>query len=139
MRPRIPVMERIMAKVAIDENGCWRWMGYINELGYAKVSFEGQAVSAHRIVYTHLIGPIPIGLEIDHICNVRDCLNPEHLRTVTHAENVRRAFPPLTEFRCGHPATAANTVRDSVSGYGRCAICRRDQARRATAAYRAKR
>lgn len=65
---------------------CWIWQGYVNENGYPS-SGSGWA---HRELYEMLSGSIPPGLELDHLCRVRCCVNPDHLEPVTHAENLRR-------------------------------------------------
>ena len=74
---------------------CWLWTGCINSDGYAKFGIggrDGKMVSAHRWAYEHYVGPIPSGLQIDHLCRVRHCVNPMHLEPVTASENVRRSF-----------------------------------------------
>jgi hypothetical protein len=74
-----------------DLNGCWIWSGglKLNGYGYLRVGKKGHL--AHRWVYEELVGPIPNGLTIDHLCRVKACVNPDHLEPVTNAENIRRA------------------------------------------------
>ena len=72
--------------------GCWLWTGCTNRGGYGLTKFRGRTTGAHRAVYRLLVGPIPEGLDLDHLCSVRLCVNPAHLEPVTHAENVRRAM-----------------------------------------------
>lgn len=91
---------------------CWLWMGLKNQYGYAMYS----GVSAHRLTYEALVGPIPHGLQLDHLCRVRHCVNPAHLEPVTHAENVRRglagqANASKTHCPHGHPYDEQNTRR----------------------------
>lgn len=70
---------------------CWVWLLSENGTGYGKtVNDEGRLVLAHRHIYEQYRGPIPEGLELDHLCRVRPCVNPEHLEPVTHLENCRR-------------------------------------------------
>lgn len=83
---RLP--ERIQDKIApCPMSGCWFWMGWDSGSGYGKVSMEGVACMAHRVVYELLVGPIPDGLILDHRCRVRCCCNPVHLEPVTHQIN----------------------------------------------------
>lgn len=71
---------------------CWNWNGRINKQGYGRVSFEGVLSLAHRAVYEELVGLIPAGLVIDHLCRNTLCVNPDHLEPVTQAENQRRGL-----------------------------------------------
>jgi hypothetical protein len=70
---------------------CWLWTGGMNNCGYGQVTFRGRTHSAHRVVWELLIGPIAKGLQLDHLCHVRSCVNPDHLEPVTKSENMRRA------------------------------------------------
>jgi hypothetical protein len=64
---------------------CWIWLGGINTSGYGQ----------HVTVYERYVGPVPEGLELDHLCKNRLCVNPDHLEPVTRSENLRRKFPPM--------------------------------------------
>ena len=79
--------ERVLLKLKLDNKGCWIWYGRKNEAGYGL--FRGRG--AHRAVYEMFIGEIPKGLELDHLCKIKDCVNPNHLDLVTREENMRRA------------------------------------------------
>lgn len=83
--------QRFMDLVKVSEKtGCWLWQGRIHH-GYAWFRARGEAMlHAHRFSYEHFKGPIPDGLEIDHLCRARACVNPDHLEAVTHRENLIR-------------------------------------------------
>lgn len=86
--------KRIMRKTHRDR-GCWIRDAYVAANGYTYITrkTDGKTVYylAHRVVYTHYYGPIPDGLELDHMCERRACVNPKHLRAVTHRQNVLRS------------------------------------------------
>lgn len=71
--------------------GCWEWQGLKNAKGYGELFVEKKHLKAHRVAYELLVGPIPEGLTIDHLCRNTGCVNPEHLEPVTNQENRRRA------------------------------------------------
>ena len=108
------VQERWAAKVvarSVDE--CWIWQAYTCRKGYGQFKVDGRMVKAHRWSYEHFVGPIPDGLELDHLCRVRNCVNPAHLEAVTHAENVRRGESgknqrAKTHCPQGHPYAGEN-------------------------------
>lgn len=91
------------------EGDCWRWTGAHTPKGYGQLQVNGRRHAVHRLAYEHWIGPIPEGLEIDHLCQVRDCINPSHLEAVTHAENVRRTVERRAHCKQGHEFTPSNT------------------------------
>lgn len=77
----------------LPESGpCWFWTGTRSDEGYGSVRWEGPMLKAHRVAYELLVGPIPEGLEIDHLCRVTSCVNPAHLEPVTPAVNVARRW-----------------------------------------------
>jgi HNH endonuclease len=69
---------------------CWLWRGQISPSGYGRIDINNHAGYAHRYVYERERGPIPNGLQLDHLCRVRACVNPSHLQPVSRAENIRR-------------------------------------------------
>ena len=85
--------------------GCWIWQGKPMSNGYGVICVEGKVSLAHRTSYEVLKGSIPRGLQIDHICRVRMCVNPDHLRCVTITENVL----------CGEGLTAQNSRKTHCS------------------------
>lgn len=80
---------RPLVKLPKDPDGCWEWQSKILANGYGCKTMNGRDVLAHRWVWMQLLGPIPDGLVIDHICQNRACVNPFHLRVVSQAENCR--------------------------------------------------
>ena len=78
--------ERFWEKVDKTDN-CWLWTAYCNPDGYGRLRHEGKKILAHRLSYAWAYGEIPEGLHVDHRCHQRNCVRPDHLRLVTHAQN----------------------------------------------------
>lgn len=121
-------------------SGCWLWLGRLNPDGYGGL---GHKYSAHRVSHEVFSGPVPEGKEIDHICGVRCCVNPQHLRAVTHRENIYSSKGPAALCRLktacvrGHPLSGANLVRTS-QGKRQCRTCQRFRQQKADRKRRAK-
>lgn len=79
--------KRISDKFRIAADGCWMWTASFGTEGYGQVHYEKPAQRAHRVVYMLLVGTIPDGAQLDHTCFNRACVNPDHLRPVTHKQN----------------------------------------------------
>jgi len=119
------IVERLWAKIQPEPNGgCWLWDGATLRGGYGAFGVPGIGRLAHRVSYILYRGPIPDGLQLDHLCRVRCCVNPWHLEPVTLAENLRRGNGSKPNATCqkGHPLTDPIVERD---GKRRCRICRR--------------
>ena len=102
-------------------DACWIWIGHRNEKGYGL--FEKQ--QAHRFVYAMLVGPIPEGLQLDHLCLRKECVRPSHLYPVTNAENMARAVANRTRCRNGHDL--AEEGFKVIGGKRMCARCDRER------------
>ena len=68
---------------------CWLWTGSLDGNGYGTFFLDGRVRRAHRVSYAWKVGPIPDGMEVDHVCRIRNCVKPAHLRAVTRAENTQ--------------------------------------------------
>ncbi|HSS09404.1 MAG TPA: HNH endonuclease [Acidimicrobiales bacterium] len=124
-----PLAERFWSKVKITPT-CWLWTGNRNPNGYGILGItvvpgRRTKVGAHRIAYELLVGPIPEGLTIDHLCRVRHCVNPAHLEPVTQGENTRRGGnAKRTHCLRGHPLDGEN-LYIKPSGQRTCRACLR--------------
>jgi hypothetical protein len=105
----------------IDENGCWIWLKHVDEAsgGYGMAWDGRRMTSAHRVMYERHCGPIPAGMEIDHLCEVRACVNPGHLEVVTRSTNIRRsARTKLTLAQAREIKHSAATLRELCERFG---------------------
>lgn len=132
--------ERIAKKIMPEPtSGCWLWTGSTTTKGYGVLYYRGPGNKygrrAHAVVYEFFHGPIPEGLELDHLCRNKSCVSPWHLEAVTHWENCERAkearnagiravAATITHCPHGHEYTDANTVRAPVTGWRVCKTCR---------------
>jgi hypothetical protein len=132
------IHDHFMRRVLVTDDGCWLWCG-ATVRGYGTYMKQGAAFIAHRYAYEQLVGPIPAGLDLDHLCRVRACVNPAHLEPVTRGENLRRGYAArgLKSFCAqGHPFDEANTFQRKGGGRG-CRTCRNKASRDKKREYRA--
>lgn len=130
-------MERVLEKVVRHEGDrCWGWSSTVTTKGYAMIWDPDRANNrpAHRLMYEHFIGPVPEGLQLDHLCRNRSCVNPYHLEPVTARENVLRGTGPTainaarTQCKNGHEFTPENTYLRRSGGRS-CIECGRIKSR----------
>ncbi|MEU9141689.1 HNH endonuclease signature motif containing protein [Streptomyces sp. NPDC048404] len=122
---------------------CHQWTGSADDSGYARFWLNGRNRRAYHLAYIAAHGPIPTGHEVDHHCRNRRCVNPGHLRALTHRDNVLTssniAAYRAAQTRChkGHPFDEANTAR-RPNGTRQCRTCANARKAAARAAQRAK-
>jgi len=103
---------------------CWIWTASCQTSGYGTFAINARKlVRAHRFAYELMRGKIPDGFEIDHLCRVRNCVNPFHMEVVVHAENMRRSHGKISQTHCkrGHPLSGSNLVLHQ--GRRHCRAC----------------
>lgn len=133
--------DRFWEKVDADGD-CWVWTAATNTSGYGQFSVGGKHQGAHRVAWELLVGPIPEGLQIDHLCRVKHCVNPDHLEPVSHAENFRRGIrgaQDRAKTHCpqGHPYAGDNLYVHPDGRHRQCRACGAASARRSRARMRA--
>lgn len=86
-----PVIDRLFDKFDLTDTGCWIYTGYLTAGGYAQIRTGDRARTRHVAAYELFVGPVPRGLDLDHLCKRPACFNPRHLEPVTRRENIRRS------------------------------------------------
>jgi hypothetical protein len=106
---------------------CWDWAASKNEKGYGMFWLNSKHSKAHRVAYELLVGPIPDGMELDHLCRNRACVNPDHLEPVTHAENMARSRAARKHCPHGHEYTEENSWFDKTGEKRMCRTCMKER------------
>ena len=139
----VPAIDRFRMKYDIADNGCWIWKGATTGKSGYGAFYAGQRITAHRFAYETFIGPVPEGLDVDHLCRNRLCVNPDHLEPVTRRENVVRGVSPnaanAAKTHCirGHPLTRENCYASKWPRNRECKECARLASKAKTAKRRA--
>jgi hypothetical protein len=128
----------------VETDTCWEWTGTTDQKGYAMIYWRGDdhprgwgMERAHRAAYKMLIGPIPEGMVLDHLCRNRSCVNPDHLEPVAAGVNTSRGDRAhQTLCRRGHPLSGDNLTRHSRTGARVCRQCQQEYKREWARGYR---
>lgn len=134
------LLDRLSDKFTVGD-GCWEWQAAHHVKGYGQIRIDGRIVPAHRVLYGLMVGPIPEGLQLDHLCRNPRCVRPSHLEPVTNAENGRRGVASAvnaarqrakTHCPAGHEYAGENlAVRPNGDRWCRACARLRDRRRRA--------
>lgn len=125
--PNLQPRERFDRKTQ-EVEGCLLWVGATSGRGYGDFWYEGKNVKAHRWVYEQEVGPIPEGLDLDHLCRHVNCVKVSHLEPVSRSENLRRGLPGMTSSVCinGHDRNKHSSPRSDNPRSNRCRACRNE-------------
>lgn len=109
-------------------NGCWLWTSPLSFWGYGTCHWSGRPARVHRLTYEMFVGPIPEGYHVDHMCNVRHCVNPDHLQALSASEHMSLTRARQDKSHCvnGHEYTPEN-LRINSKGARYCGQCMRDR------------
>jgi len=119
--------QRVLENSMATLDGCRLYEGYVRPDGYGRLS-SGEY--AHRVSYRQEVGPVPEGLELDHLCEQKSCVNPDHLEPVTHQENMRRSIVANKETcRKGLHSWVDENIRIQANGHGICRPCQQESNR----------
>lgn len=144
------ILERLADRLALTDSGCLVWTGGLNRGGYGNVDVDGRTASVHRVTYETVVGPVPAGLDLGHVCHDQDlacpggrcphraCAHPDHLQPMTEQENAlagRGALRMARAERCsnGHVLTEANSYVYPNGRTRQCRTCSRESQARTRA------
>lgn len=121
--PKLP--NKPMITLPEDPSGCWEWQGKVNAVtGYGSKTFGGKTLLAHRWVWQMLLGPIPEGLVINHLCSNRKCVNPAHLQVTDqagncrHGEGAKLSVDQVMEIKRAKPSKKWGTGKELAEKHG---------------------
>jgi hypothetical protein len=127
----IPHTKQSLLERSVATNECFIWQGAGKGNGYGVAVYKGKQTTVHRVMYMLVHGAIPDGYEVDHTCNNRACINPDHLQSVSHAENMYLATLRRVTCKTGHEWNDKNTyvtqVKRKQGGHRMqryCRVCR---------------
>ncbi|MEV5984695.1 HNH endonuclease signature motif containing protein [Streptomyces sp. NPDC052051] len=123
-------LRRLQSKIELaPESGCWCFTGGKIPAGYGMIGYRQKQVYAHRLSYELFIGPIPEGLEVDHVkdrgCCHRSCINPKHLEAVSRQENIRRSSVGQHNAAKTHCPQGHEYSQENTYNYGNGRICKK--------------
>lgn len=104
------------------KTACWHWLGAKDRAGYGKWRYLQTPTSAHRAMWQRVNGPLSKKLDVDHLCNQRDCINPKHLEPVTTSENMKRAVSRGAQFGKPTPFDEKKVIKLYADGWSCPAI-----------------
>ena len=139
----VPLLNRLLSKIRVSE--CWEWQGAKTDKGYAVIRMGSRNCLAHRVLYELVVGIIPEGLCLDHLCRKRACIRPDHLEPVTHALNILRGegapakHARKTHCLRGHPLSGDNLLPRPKNKGRQCRACTKLRTREASLRFRLKR
>ena len=137
IHPRLEQLpQRVLSKLKLSSSGCWLWTSNIINSGYGTLTTGSRRDCSrrteliHRFVYEQLVGKIPPGMQIDHICEIKHCVNPKHLRLVTHRFNTLRS-DTISGLNSRKTHCPRGHSYDLIKNNGQrsCSICHRNEER----------
>ncbi len=129
LRDRRTPAERFWSKITKTAT-CWLWLGTGTPKGYGQFAPHGRHVYAHRFAYELLVGPIPPGLTVDHLCRTRRCVNPAHMDLVPRGVNALRGNGPAAVNARKEKCPCGRDYDRNYDGHRRCSQCDAERHRR---------